>query len=1053
MMGADSVEYHRQTVIGRADDFTGQALAYYSSRGETPLVWGGSGAARLGLAGSVTDAQYAALYGPGGASDPTTGARLVRSRRPGMEIVVAAHKSVAELGLIGRAEDMHRIMDAERDATLAYLDSVTRDQGGRRGRARRPVATSGLVYAHTRHATSRAGDPSPHDHVLVANLVEMLDGPGRWKAADTSLWRDELHAATVVGRMAAARVAVELGYAIEADDGPSGRLGHWRIRGIPDEVLDVHSKRSAEIDAAVAVRGKGGYQARNDAARDTRAAKRHTPVGDLMPRWSSELTEIGWDLPRLNRSVEAAAHKAVLPRPVSRAEIDRVVAAVVSEDGRLARKKVFSAADVVVAVAPLLYGRPCDDLVHATKAVLCSPELIPLLGVSGARDRRYTTARTLATEAAIADLVTRGARASGAIVVRQDVVESAIVHAAAQLGRPLTAGQESAVRGVCGDGRRISLVLGVAGAGKTTALRAAADAYRTDGWEVVGTATSGQAARTLGREAALGESRTLASLLWRLDHGRVTLGHRSVVMLDEAGMTDDHDLLRLLAAADVTGAKVVIVGDDRQLGPVGPGGAFGALLDRHQPAVHVLDENVRQDDKDEAAALGELRAGDVGAAVDWYIDHDRVSTAPDRDTAIREMVDAWATDALAGHEVAMYAWRRTNVDALNRRARDVWALAGRLSGSYVRAPGGRCYSVGDRIVTLAPGEDGHLVTSQQGVVIVIDPRTQTVTARMDDDTVHGFTRTEMASDRLAHGYALTVHRSQGETVDIAHRLEDGGGRELAYVSMSRARRQNIVHVVADDLEQAREDLIRDWAADRRPRWAIDSGTPATHGLDVERHPGAPAPLRAALRRARLEAERRAVLRAVPPDVSLEVRRLERDLRALNEERHQVEAGSGRLSDPDLALAAKDLIRARQEAQQAERFSVDPSASWRVRRQWRQEATNWRRAETAAHVTYERLAEPEIARLDDRIRELSDRRDELRSQAGERARWLAEHPEVGRRVRHLDRDLSDLDAQAHAEREFSQLIARTVATSLRPDLAPEHHPTPGAEVDRGIDLGL
>jgi hypothetical protein len=83
-----------------------------------------------------------------------------------MEIVVAAHKSVAELGVIARAEDMHRIMDAERDATLAYLDSVTRDQGGRRGRARRPVATSGLVYAHTRHATSRAGDPSPHDHVV-----------------------------------------------------------------------------------------------------------------------------------------------------------------------------------------------------------------------------------------------------------------------------------------------------------------------------------------------------------------------------------------------------------------------------------------------------------------------------------------------------------------------------------------------------------------------------------------------------------------------------------------------------------------------------------------------------------------------------------------------------------------------------------------------------------------------------------------------------------------------------------------------------------------------
>ncbi|MGH8990781.1 MAG: relaxase domain-containing protein, partial [Acidimicrobiia bacterium] len=118
MMGADSVSYHQATVVGRADDFPGQALAYYASRGETPLVWGGCGAARLGLNGRVIEEQYAAIYGPGGARHPVTGARLASTRRPGMELVVSAHKSVAELGVIGRAEDMHRIMDAERDATL-----------------------------------------------------------------------------------------------------------------------------------------------------------------------------------------------------------------------------------------------------------------------------------------------------------------------------------------------------------------------------------------------------------------------------------------------------------------------------------------------------------------------------------------------------------------------------------------------------------------------------------------------------------------------------------------------------------------------------------------------------------------------------------------------------------------------------------------------------------------------------------------------------------------------------------------------------------------------
>ncbi|MGP8205622.1 MAG: relaxase domain-containing protein, partial [Acidimicrobiales bacterium] len=177
---------------------------------------------------------------------------------------------MAELGVIGRAEDMHAIMDAERDATLAYLDSVTRHMGGRRGQAATATPTSGLIDAHTRHATSRLGDPSPHDHVLLANVVEMKDEQGGWKAADTTLWREHLHAATMAGRVASARVAVELGYGIEADPGPSGRLGHWRFAGVPAEVMELHSKRAAQIEAECQRRGETTYQARNVAARTTR---------------------------------------------------------------------------------------------------------------------------------------------------------------------------------------------------------------------------------------------------------------------------------------------------------------------------------------------------------------------------------------------------------------------------------------------------------------------------------------------------------------------------------------------------------------------------------------------------------------------------------------------------------------------------------------------------------------------------------------------------------------------------------------------------------------
>jgi hypothetical protein len=73
MMGADSVDYHRATVMERADDHPGQALDYYASRGETPLIWGGCGAEALGLSGVVTPHAYESIYGPGGAADPTTG--------------------------------------------------------------------------------------------------------------------------------------------------------------------------------------------------------------------------------------------------------------------------------------------------------------------------------------------------------------------------------------------------------------------------------------------------------------------------------------------------------------------------------------------------------------------------------------------------------------------------------------------------------------------------------------------------------------------------------------------------------------------------------------------------------------------------------------------------------------------------------------------------------------------------------------------------------------------------------------------------------------------
>ncbi len=255
-MGAAEVAYHEATVVGREDDHPGRALAYYGSRGETPLRWGGAGAVAFGLSGEVTPEAYGLAFGPGGFRHPATGGQLVTTRRPGFELVVSAHKSVAVLGVVGHAEEMHSILDVESQATMAWLDDWFQARGGRRGRAQARTATTGLTYAVTRHATSRAGDPSPHDHVLVANVVDMLDLGGEYKALDSAALRDTVEAATMVGRLHSAWRAVELGFRIERDDGPSGRLRHWRIEGVPVEVCELFSKRSDEIAEHLAATGQ-----------------------------------------------------------------------------------------------------------------------------------------------------------------------------------------------------------------------------------------------------------------------------------------------------------------------------------------------------------------------------------------------------------------------------------------------------------------------------------------------------------------------------------------------------------------------------------------------------------------------------------------------------------------------------------------------------------------------------------------------------------------------------------------------------------------------------
>ena len=503
MMGAESVAYHRDTIIGRGDDHPGAALAYYASRGETPLAWGGSGAGSLGLSGAVDNSSYDAIYGPGGAAHPSTGGRLVSAKRPGMELVIAAHKSVAELGVLGRAEDMHAIMDAERDATLAYLDHLTQQQRWTAGRGGGADGDDGTRLRPCPPRHYPAGDPGPHDHVLLANVVEMCDDKAGTKAPDTALWREHLHAATMVGRLAAAKVAVERGYGIEADDGPSGKLGHWRIAGIPEAALTVHSKRAAEINEAVAERGFATYQARQVAARehaqDQAPHRRRRPLalvagragkGRLPPRRAGRGGRPG---PGRDYQRARPSFSRLSPQ-----ELSALAAGVLGPEGALSAQKVFSRRDVIVALAPHLYGRAPAELGRAVSAVLRDPDAVALVGAPRASERAYATARCSPPRrpsSAPWPGGSRRRRGQGGPRVWPGPPSPARSLASGPPSPPDSAPPWRPSRPLAA---RPSWSAAWPVRARPRSWRPCGDAFSAGGFSVVGTSTSGQAARTLG---------------------------------------------------------------------------------------------------------------------------------------------------------------------------------------------------------------------------------------------------------------------------------------------------------------------------------------------------------------------------------------------------------------------------------------------------------------------------------------------------------------------------------------------------------------------------
>ncbi|MDP9762529.1 MULTISPECIES: Ti-type conjugative transfer relaxase TraA [Agrobacterium] len=345
--------------------------------------------------------------------------------------------------------------------------------------------------------------------------------------------------------------------------------------------------------------------------------------------------------------------------------------------------------------------------------------------------------------------------------------------------------QKAAIERIAGPAR-IAAVVGRAGAGKTTMMKAAREAWELAGYRVVGGALAGKAAEGLEKEAGI-ESRTLASWELRWNRGRDVLDDKTIFIMDEAGMVASKQMAGFVDAAVRAGAKIVLVGDPEQLQPIEAGAAFRAIVDRIGYAE--LETIYRQREEWMRKASLDLARGNVENALSAYGANVRITGERLKAEAVERLIADWNRDYDQTKTTLILAHLRRDVRMLNVMARKKLVERGIVGEGHLfrTADGGRRFDAGDQIVFLK--NEGSLGVKNGMIGHVVEAAANRIVATVGEgDQRRQVIVEQRFYNNLDHGYATTIHKSQGATVDKVKVLASLSlDRHLTYVAMTRHR--------------------------------------------------------------------------------------------------------------------------------------------------------------------------------------------------------------------------------------------------------------------------
>jgi len=528
-------------------------------------------------------------------------------------------------------------------------------------------------------------------------------------------------------------------------------------------------------------------------------------------------SQIGAPAKRIeNRGIEGGgteADRAEMHREIARGNGIRVIAdPSIALDAITHQQSTFTQRDI--AKFAHRHSDGLDQFNEVLGAIHSAPDLVEL-GKDISGEDRFTTRAMIEAEQRLhraAELMAERERHE----VRDRDREAALARAE-ERGLVLSGEQADALAHVT-EGRDLGVVIGHAGTGKSAMLGVAREAWEAAGYEVRGVALSGIAAENLESGSGIA-SRTIASLEHGWEQGRDLLTSRDVLVIDEAGMVGTRQLERVLSHATDAGAKVVLVGDPQQLQAIEAGAAFRSIHERHGGAE--IGEVRRQREDWQRDATGYLATGRTGHALAAYRTHGMVHEAQTREQARGDLIERWDRDRKAFPDKSRIILTHTNdeVRALNEAARERMRTAGDL-GDEVRVTverGERNFASGDRLMFLQNERGLGVKNGTLGTIEQVSA--QSMTVHTDDGRSVKFDLKDY--NKIDHGYAATIHKAQGMTVDRAHVLATPGmDAHASYVALSRHRDSVDLHYGCDDFA-GEGRLVRTLSRDRAKDMASD----------------------------------------------------------------------------------------------------------------------------------------------------------------------------------------------------------------------------------------